>query len=61
MDHESPLERAKRLTQERVDRGELRPWVMGDVEARDRQLRADDRRAEFRVISGGLLQSTCNL
>jgi len=50
--HESPLSRARRLTQEQVDAGYLHPWVMGDEAARDRQNAAEDRRAEFRLIRG---------
>ena len=47
---ESPLERAKRLTQARVDAGQLYPWVMGDPEQRDRFNQARDRRSAFHVV-----------
>jgi hypothetical protein len=48
---ESNLERAKRLTQERVDAGLLHPWVMGDHDQRDRFNQAADRRAAFSVVT----------
>ncbi|MBB3297835.1 hypothetical protein FHT74_001460 [Rhizobium sp. BK109] len=47
---ESPLARARRLTQDRVDAGELYPWVMGDPEQRDRLNQARDRRSAFHVV-----------
>ena len=61
--YESPLSRAKRLTQREVDRGNLKSWVMGDYDARDRHLSAIDRRAEFEVIDGGvrLIKSSSTL
>lgn len=47
---ESPLQRARRLTQERVDAGHLYPWVMGDPEQRDRFNEARDRRGAFHIV-----------
>lgn len=47
---ESNLDRAKRLTQERVDAGQLYPWVMGDEAQRDRFNQARDRRSAFHVV-----------
>ena len=47
---ESPLERAKRLTQRRVDAGQIYPWVMGDAEQRDRFNLARDRRGAFHIV-----------
>lgn len=47
---ESDLDRAKRLTQERVDDGQLYQWVMGDEAQRDRFNQARDRRSAFHVV-----------
>ncbi len=47
---ESPMERARRLTQEQVDAGRLYPWVMGDANQRDRFNQAKDRRSAFHVV-----------
>lgn len=48
--HESPLDRAKRLTKECVYQGLLHPWVMGDGAQRDRFNQARDRRNAFHVV-----------
>lgn len=47
---ETALDRAKRLTQEKVDAGQLYPWVMGNPEQRDRFNKARDRRGTFHVV-----------
>jgi len=57
----SPLERAKAATQALVDHRLHKPWVMGDYDARDRELGARDRRQAFTAVNGGRLQSECDL
>ncbi len=49
---ESPLQRAKRLTQDQVGAGQLYPWVMGDQDQRDRFNQARDRRGAFHIVGG---------
>jgi hypothetical protein len=57
--YESPLERAKRLTRENIDRGFLPAWVLdrrNGPEERDRMNRAKDadhRRSQFMIVPGG--------
>lgn len=48
--HETAIDRARRLTQEQVDAGQLYSWVMGNPEQRDRFNKARDRRGAFRVV-----------
>lgn len=58
-DHESPMERAKRLTGDEVASGRLLPWVMDRVDGpkqRDRFNAAKDRRANFGVIDNAKLK-----
>lgn len=57
---ESNLERAKRLTQELVDEGQLYPWVMGDEAQRDRFNQARDCRSCFSCSRGEAVSKTEN-